>query len=310
MERMLMKEKLISVVIPVHNEEGNIKLVYRETKKVMEEIKQEKGYEYEIIFVNDGSTDRTLEILRNLKTQDKNLRILNMDRNRGEAAGLTAGFRFAKGIYIFTMDGDGQNDPKYFKEFLLKLEKGYKVVTGYRVKRKEPLLTRKIPSRIANKLISVVTGLKVRDNGCSLKGYLAEIPKKVQIPHGFHRFLPALFGVRNEEVLEIPVLDRKRYWGKSHYGLKRTFEVLRDLITFPFIMKKPLFFEKFFKCGFLICFSAGLLVILWIFLKFSFIKVFLELIFLSAAGISFLIYKNLKRFNKAQREGVFIVEEL
>lgn len=305
-----MKKNLISVVIPVHNEEGNIELVYKETKTVMEEIKEEKGYEYEIIFVNDGSTDKTLEILKSIKMYDKNLRILNMDRNRGEAAGLTAGFQLAKGMYIFTMDGDGQNDPRYFKEFLLKLEEGYKVITGYRLKRKEPLFRRKIPSKIANKLISIVTGLKVRDNGCSLKGYVADIPKRVQIPHGFHRFLPALFGVKNEEVLEIPVLDRKRYWGKSHYGLKRTFEVLRELITFPFVIKNPIFFEKFFKFAFVFNICTSLLFGLWTLSNPNLIKIFLEVSFLIGAGLSFIIYKNLKRFNKAQKEGVFRIEEL
>ncbi len=305
-----MKKGLISVVIPVHNEEGNIELVYKETKAVLEEIKKEKHYEYEIIFVNDGSTDKTLEILKSIKIKDPHLRILNMDRNRGEASGLTAGFQLAKGKYIFSMDGDGQNDPRYFKEFLLYLEKGYKVVTGYRVKRKEPLFRRKIPSRIANKLISWITGLKVKDNGCSLKGYIAEIPKRVQIPHGFHRFIPALFGVKNEEVLEIPVLDRKRHWGKSHYGLKRTFEVLRELITFPFIMKNPKFFEKFFKFGFVFFTSADLLFILWSFINLNYIKISLDFLFLFGSFFSFIIYKNLKRFNKAQKEGVFKVKEL
>ncbi len=303
-----MKEKLISVVIPMHNEEGNVPLVYKEVKTVLEEIKAQKGYNYEIIFVNDGSTDRTLELLLTIKKEDSTLRILNMDRNRGEAAGLTAGFQYAKGFFIFTMDGDGQNDPQYFKKFLEKLEEGYKVVTGCRLKRKEPLLTRKIPSFIANRLIAFITGLKVRDNGCSLKGYYYEIPKKLQIPHGFHRFLPALFGVKNKEVLEIPVLDRKRFWGKTHYGFKRTFEVLRELITFPFL-KKAKFFEKFFKIwAILHLFAGGLL--LFLSSSLSSLTFFLLLALLLGVSISYVIYKNLKRFNLAQKEGVFKVEEL
>lgn len=303
-------EKLISVVIPMHNEEGNVKLVYEETKAVLEEIKGQKGYSYEIIFVNDGSTDRTLELLKEIKREDPYVRILNMDGNRGEAAALSAGFYHARGIYILTMDGDGQNNPSYFKEILKKLEEGYKVVTGYRLKRKEPWLTRKLPSFIANRLIAFVTGLKVRDNGCSLKGYKAEIPKKLQIPHGFHRFLPALFGVKNEEVCEIPVVDRKRYAGKSHYGLKRTFEVIRELMTIKFVLRNAKFYEKFLK----VCFLVNLFLFLGAttFLTFSpsFTTFLVSTISLGTLGITYLIWKNLKRFNSAQELGVFKVEEL
>ncbi|MGC9141822.1 MAG: glycosyltransferase family 2 protein [Caldimicrobium sp.] len=304
-----MSGKSISIVIPMHNEEGNVDLVYHEVKNVCEEIKTEKGYDYEIIFINDGSTDKTLEKLKTIKELDPKVRILNMDRNRGQAAALTAGFQLARGDLIFTIDGDGQNDPKYFKELLQKLEDGYKVATGYRIKRKEPLLTRKLPSFIANRIIALVTGLKVRDNGCSLKGYVAEIPKRVQIPHGFHRFLPALFGVKNEEVVEIPVLDRKRYWGRSHYGLKRTFEVLRELITFPFL-KKSEFYEKFFKIWGYLHIILFVPVAIWFIIKPDLLKVALLLALLSGAIVSYIIHKNLKRFNLSQKEGVFRVEEL
>lgn len=304
-----MSVKSISIVIPMHNEEGNVDLVYHEVKNVCEEIKTEKGYDYEIIFINDGSTDKTLEKLKTIKELDPKVRILNMDRNRGQAAALTAGFQLARGDLIFTIDGDGQNDPKYLKELLQKLEDGYKVATGYRIKRKEPLLTRKLPSFIANRIIALVTGLKVRDNGCSLKGYVAEIPKRVQIPHGFHRFLPALFGVKNEEVVEIPVLDRKRYWGRSHYGLKRTFEVLRELITFPFL-KKSEFYEKFFKIWGYLHIILFVPVAIWFIIKPDLLKVALLLALLSGAIVSYIIHKNLKRFNLSQKEGVFRVEEL
>ncbi|MGC8872522.1 MAG: glycosyltransferase family 2 protein [Caldimicrobium sp.] len=304
-----MSGKSISIVIPMHNEEGNVDLVYHEVKNVCEEIKTEKDYDYEIIFINDGSTDKTLEKLKTIKELDPKVRILNMDRNRGQAAALTAGFQLARGDLIFTIDGDGQNDPKYLKELLQKLEDGYKVATGYRIKRKEPLLTRKLPSFIANRIIALVTGLKVRDNGCSLKGYVAEIPKRVQIPHGFHRFLPALFGVKNEEVVEIPVLDRKRYWGRSHYGLKRTFEVLRELITFPFL-KKLEFYEKFFKIWGYLHIILFVPVAIWFIIKPDLLKVALLLALLSGAIVSYIIHKNLKRFNLSQKEGVFRVEEL
>ena len=300
--------KKISLIIPVHNEEKNIPIVYREIKAVLEELSQDKNYTYEIIFVNDGSSDNTLEVLKNFKKSDSFLRILNMDKNRGQSAGLTAGFYYAKGDIVVTMDGDGQNDPQYIKDLIKKIEEGYQVVTGYRIKRKEPFLTRILPSRIANWLISLITGLKVRDNGCSLKAYISPIPKKFQIPRGFHRFLPALFGVKNEEVYEIPVIDRPRFYGKTHYNLKRTFEVIRDLLTIPFILKDPIKFEKIFKYLFILFFV--ILLFLFLYLNFSFLWILIESFFLILSGFSYIIWKNLKRFNKAQKEGVFKVEEI
>ena len=300
--------KKISLIIPVHNEEKNIPIVYREIKAVLEELSQDKNYTYEIIFVNDGSSDNTLEVLKNFKKSDSFLRILNMDKNRGQSAGLTAGFYYARGDIVVTMDGDGQNDPQYIKDLIKKIEEGYQVVTGYRIKRKEPFLTRILPSRIANWLISLITGLKVRDNGCSLKAYISPIPKKFQIPRGFHRFLPALFGVKNEEVCEIPVIDRPRFYGKTHYNLKRTFEVIRDLLTIPFILKDPIKFEKIFKYLFILFFV--ILLFLFLYLNFSFLWILIESFFLILSGFSYIIWKNLKRFNKAQKEGVFKVEEI
>ncbi|QER41452.1 glycosyltransferase family 2 protein [Thermodesulfobacterium sp. TA1] len=298
----------ISLIIPVHNEEGNVPIVYKEAKAVLEDLKA-KGYQYEIIFINDGSTDKTLEILKELKQKDPLLRILNMDRNRGEAAGLTAGFQKATGNIIVSMDGDGQNDPKYIKDLIAKLEKGYKVATGFRLKRKENFWLRVLPSRIANWLISLFTGLKVRDNGCSLKAYLSPIPKKYQIPHGFHRFLPALFGVKNHEVCEVPIVDRPRMYGKSHYNLKRTFEVIRELFTIPFVLRNSYFYEKFFKLNF---WGSILLTGLFLVLALSFSPKFwiLEGLSIGYGGISYLIWKNLARFNRAQKEGVFQVEEI
>ncbi len=311
-----MELKLLSLIIPAHNEEKNIPIVYKEVKEVLEEIKKEKGYEYEIIFIDDGSTDNTLSLLKEIKAKDPNVRVLVMDKNRGEAAGLTAGFFHARGQYIFTMDADGQNDPKYLKDLLAKLEEGFLAVSGYRLQRKEPLLTRKIPSRIANFLIALITGLPTKDNGCSLKGYYFKIPKKWHIPHGFHRFIPALFGVKTKDFTQIPVIDRPRLYGRTHYGLKRTFEVLRELLTVPFILRNPLKYEKFFK------FWAGLHLFTFIifcgFLWFEGKNPLTPdplngaILFALALGafVSYIIYKNLKRFNKAQREGVFKVSEL
>lgn len=300
----------ISIVIPVHNEEKNIPYVYHELKEILKELSKNKKFSYEIIFVNDGSTDTSLEVLKNLKKKDKSLRILNMDKNRGQAAALTAGFFYARGNFIITMDGDGQNDPRYIPIILSKLKEGYKVVTGFRQQRKEPYLTRVLPSKIANKLIALFTGLKVRDNGCSLKGYKRGVPQRWQIPHGFHRFLPALFGVKNDEVFEIPVIDRPRLHGKTHYGLKRTLEVLRDLLTIPFILKNPVKYERIWKSIFEL--SLFILSGLFFFFLFDFSLSFLIIdLFLGLFSLlSYVIWQNLKRFNLAQVEGVFKVEEI
>ncbi len=300
----------MSVIIPVHNEEKNIPYVYKELKTILENLSQNKKIKYEVIFVNDGSTDNSLEVLKNLKKKDQCLRILNMDRNRGQAAALSAGFYHARGDIIITMDGDGQNDPRYIPLILSKLEEGYKVVTGFRQKRQEPFFTRVLPSKIANRMIALFTGLKVRDNGCSLKGYKKGIPQKYQIPHGFHRFIPALFGVKNDEVFEIPIIDRPRLYGKTHYNLKRTFEVLRELLTIPFILIDPIKYEKIWKKLFKFSFFIFLIMFLLFFFSFSFQLLMIELFLGLFSCLSYVIWKNLRRFNLAQVESVFKVEEI
>lgn len=300
----------VSIVIPIHNEEKNIPYVYEELKNILENLSKSKGLEYEIIFVNDGSTDNSLEVLKNLKKRDEWLRILNMDRNRGQAAALSAGFYHAKGDIIITMDGDGQNDPHYIPTILNKLEEGYKVVTGFRQKRREPFFTRVLPSKIANRMIALFTGVKVRDNGCSLKGYKKGIPQRYQIPHGFHRFIPALFGVKNEEIFEIPVIDRPRLYGKTHYNLKRTFEVLRELFTIPFVLRNPNKYEKIWGSLFILSLLLFLGLSFFSLLNFSLSLLTIDLVLGFFSFLSYIIWKNLKRFNLAQVENVFKVREI
>jgi len=291
---------VISLVIPVHNEEENIEPLYEEIIAALEPL----GEPFEIIYVNDGSTDGTGKVLRKLKAKDSRVQVFEMDRNRGEAAALTAGFFSARGEIVVSMDGDGQNDPAYIPALIRKLrEGGYTVVSGWRIKRKEPLITRKIPSLIANRIIGLVTGIRVHDNGCGLKAYRAEVVKRVQIPHGFHRFIPAVFGVQNAEVAEVKIIDRPRRFGHTHYGLKRTLEVLRELLTIPLILKNRKRNEKrltiittflFLGTGVSLVFSL----LGWVSLLYT--------ILLSIASvISLITLKNLKRFNKAQENGVF-----
>ncbi len=291
---------MISVVIPVHNEERNIEPLYRELVEVLERLNEP----FEIIYVNDGSTDETGKVLRKLKKRDSRVRVLEMDRNRGEAAALTAGFFHARGEIVVSMDGDGQNDPAYIPEMVQKLrEGGYKVVSGWRMKRKEPFLTRRIPSWIANRIIGLVTGVRVHDNGCSLKVYRAEVVKRVQIPHGFHRFIPAVFGVKNHEVAEVRIIDRPRRFGRSHYGLKRTFEVLRELLTIRLVTRNLNRNRKIF----IIAGISGGLIEFFLLSKKNYPASFLVL---GTLVLLVLTYLNHQRFYCAQKEGVFVVNEI
>lgn len=286
----------ISVVVPVFNEKGNAGPLAREIDAVMRQL----GVEYEILFVNDGSTDGTLDELLEALSDIPRLRILDLDGNFGEAAALTAGFQAARGQYILTLDGDGQNDPADIPKLWKRMEEGFLAVSGWRQRREEGFWLRVLPSRIANWLIACVTRVPVHDNGCGLKMYRAEVAKRVQLPKGFNRFLPAILGVRASEVAEVPVRDRRRQHGTSHYGLSRTLIVSRDLLAMPFLLSGLGWFEPLWKWlgiagGTItaIAVSAGN--------------------FRGAAGatafslLAYGVWWNLRRFHEAQRFGVYRV---
>jgi glycosyltransferase involved in cell wall biosynthesis len=226
-------EPELSVVVPLHNEEGNAGPLCEALHAALDPL----GRPYEALLVNDGSTDNTSTLLDALAAADPRIRPLHLDRNYGQSAALTAGFQAARGRYVLTMDGDLQNDPADFPRLLAHLERGgFDVVSGWREKRKGNVALRVIPSRAANRLISWVSGLPSRDNGCSVKAYRAEVVKRVSLPSGFHRFLPAVLGVRPQEFDQLPVSDRKRHSGQGHYGLSRFFAVIRDLLVLPYVI--------------------------------------------------------------------------
>jgi glycosyltransferase involved in cell wall biosynthesis len=225
----------LSLVIPVFNEEGNVGPLHTELTRVAADL----GRPYEILFVNDGSADRTLSRLRALATADPHLRIVDLDGNFGEAAALSAGFAHARGDVVVTLDGDGQNDPAAVPRLLEALVPGVDVVSGRRRERKEAFVSRVLPSRTANSLIALATGVPVHDTGCGLKAYRREVLTGTQLPRGMNRFLPAILGVGPSRVAEIWVEDRKRGSGRSHYGLSRTFVVLRDLFALPILVRRP-----------------------------------------------------------------------
>lgn len=232
--------KRVSVVIPLYNEEDNVKELHRRLIKALQPL----GREYEIIYVDDGSTDRTPDRLKEVSEESENVLILSLRRNFGQTAAFAAGFDFARGDVIVTMDGDLQNDPADIPRLLERMD-NHDLVSGWRKKRKDPFFRRRLPSMIANWLISTVTGVKLHDYGCSLKAYRREVIKNLKIYGEMHRFIPAVaswYGVRIDEV---ETIHHPRLHGRSKYGLSRTIKVVLDLITVKFLQSfstKPIQF--------------------------------------------------------------------
>ena len=230
----------LSVVIPVYNEEDNIRLLYERLEKALDPLNQE----YEILFVDDGSTDRTLSILEEIESNDNRIIVLSLRRNFGQTAAFAAGFDFARGDVVVTMDGDLQNDPADIPK-LLELIKDNDLVSGWRKKRKDPFFTRRLPSVMANWLISKVTGVKLHDYGCSLKAYRRDVIKNLKLYGEMHRFIPAVASWYGVRIAEVETVHHARLHGKSKYGISRTVKVVLDLITVKFLQSfstKPIQF--------------------------------------------------------------------
>lgn len=222
----------LSVVIPVLNEAENLDPLYSQLIDVL--TKTDKSYE--VIFVDDGSTDSSFENLKRLQKQDDDLRVIRFRRNFGQSAAFSAGFDFARGDVVVTMDADLQNDPADIPNLLKKLEDGCDVVSGWRINRRDGYLTRQLPSRIANFIISMITEVKLHDYGCSLKAYRREVAKNIKLYGEMHRFIPALASWMGVRVGEVPVNHSPRRSGKSKYGITRAVRVLLDLVTVKFLL--------------------------------------------------------------------------
>jgi glycosyltransferase involved in cell wall biosynthesis len=222
----------LSVVIPLYNEEENAELLYAQLKAALKEV----GREYEIIIVDDGSTDGSFNVLKRLHQGDKRLKVIRFRRNFGQTAAFAAGFDRSQGEVVITLDADLQNDPADIPLLLEKIEEGYDVVSGWRLHRQAPFLTRRLPSMSANWLISQVTGVHLHDYGCSLKAYRREVVKNVQLYGELHRFIPAIANWMGVSVAEVPVSHHRRRFGKSKYGLSRTGRVLLDILTVRFLL--------------------------------------------------------------------------
>jgi glycosyltransferase involved in cell wall biosynthesis len=263
----------ISVTIPVYNEAENLPRLCEELIPTLESLRQP----WEVVLVNDGSTDGSAAVLDKLAAGDARLKVIHFRRNAGQTAAMMAGFEHARGDIIVPMDADLQNDPQDIPRLLEKLDEGFDVCSGWRRDRQDDALRRNFPSRMANWLISKVSGVRLHDYGCSLKAYRREVIKGVRLYGEMHRFIPIYANWLGAKVTEVPVRHRPRMAGKSSYGLERIFKVLLDLVVVKFLdryAQKPIYvFGGFGLLNFAISLVAGL----WaVYLKYG-------------AGISFIL---------------------
>jgi glycosyltransferase involved in cell wall biosynthesis len=230
----------VSLIIPVFNERESLRQLYAQIKQLDDDSLRDM----EIVFVDDGSSDGSLEILKEIAAGDGRARLLALTRNFGQTIALSAGIKNSTGNLIVTMDADLQNDPKDIPKLLKKLQEGWDVVSGWRKERKEPYFSRVLPSSIANLMISFLTGVRLRDYGCTLKAYRREFLERLSIHGEMHRFLPAYCAWQGAKVSEAEVRDYPRLHGKSNYGLSRVFKVILDLIVLKFVFSyfsKPIY---------------------------------------------------------------------
>ena len=240
-----------SIVVPFHNEEENVTVLYARLKQVMEQV----GDSFELILIDDGSSDRTYKLLEEIAAVDSRVMVVKLRRNFGQTSALAAGFDHASGEFILAMDGDLQHDPNDIPGFLEKLEEGYDVVSGWRKERIDNFVMRRIPSRCANWLMAKLSGVDIHDFGTTFKAYRQEVIQNIPLYGEMHRFIPALASWYGASICEIPIKNVNRERGKSHYGIGRTFRVFFDLLTIRFLLKymsRPLhFFGTFGALGIL-----------------------------------------------------------
>jgi glycosyltransferase involved in cell wall biosynthesis len=222
----------LTIVIPLYNEVENVDPLHAELSSALDGI----GRSYEVVIVDDGSRDGSFECLKAVHAADPRWRIIRFRRNFGQTAGFAAGFAAARGAVVITSDADLQNDPRDIPRLLAKIDEGFDIVSGWRVDRKEPFFSRRLPSLLANRMISGATGVVLHDYGCSLKAYRSEVVKTLRLYGELHRFIPAVASWMGVTMAEVPVNDRARRFGQSKYGLTRTFKVLLDLITVRFML--------------------------------------------------------------------------
>lgn len=229
----------LSVIAPLYNEEESVEFLYKSIVDALKDL----NLRYELVFVDDGSSDSTFIKAQELADRDPHLRVIKFRKNYGQTPAMAAGIDYASGRLLITMDGDLQNDPQDIPHFIDKIEEGFDIVVGWRFNRQDKLVTRKIPSRIANWLIGKVTGVPIKDNGCSLKAFRAEVIKNIPLYSEMHRFIPAMTSLAGARIAEIKVRHHARQFGMSKYGLSRIYKVLLDLLAIKTVVSfasKPL----------------------------------------------------------------------
>lgn len=306
----------ISIVIPVYNEEENLKPLNQKIHTVMRRL----GRSYECVYVNDGSQDQSLQVIKSFRAEFPEVRWVSFRRNFGQTPALSAGFDHSKGNIVVTLDADLQNDPEDIPRLLAELDKGFDLVSGWRNKRQESL-DRKIPSALANFLISKVTGIHLHDSGCTLKAYRREVIQELHLYGQMHRFIPALASLAGARVVEIPVKHHSRIRGKSKYGIDRTLRVILDLITVKFLLSystSPI--QIFGKAGFFSSVAGFLFFGAAVFLKFTQDRtltgnpLFYFFIFLEIIGIQFILIGllgeiNIRTYHESQNKKTYVVKE-
>ena len=307
----------ISVFLPVYNEEPNLRPLHAKLDEALKALRRSA----EIVYVDDGSSDGSLKILRELAQRDPRVRVVALRRNYGQTAAMSAGIDAASGDVLIPMDADLQNDPADIARLLEKLDEGYDVVSGWRKNRKDKMITRKIPSMLANRLISWIGGVPLHDYGCSLKAYRRESLQDVRLYGEMHRFIPIYAAWAGARVTEIPVEHHARTMGKSKYGLSRTIKVVFDLMTIKFMASyqtKPIYvFGSFGMLAFAISILAGLYALfLKIFHKADFVQTPLPVlcIVMFAVGVQFLLMGLLaemlvRTYHESQAKAIYSVRE-
>lgn len=235
-----MKPLDLSIIVPLYNEEDNIEPLYRATIQAVEPL----GLAFEIIFVDDGSRDQTFARTEALARADRRVRTIKLRRNYGQTPAMAAGIDHARGEILVTMDGDLQNDPADIPQLIQKVHEGYDIVAGWRQRRQDKLVSRVLPSKVANWLIARVTGVSIKDTGCSLKAYRADLIKNIPLYSEMHRFIPAMTSLAGARIAQIPVRHHPRKFGVSKYGISRVYKVLFDLIAIKSVLilaTQPLF---------------------------------------------------------------------
>jgi len=307
----------LSIVVPIYNEEENVRALHESVVAGL----SGSGLDYELILVDDGSTDGSYALLKEIAGMDKRVKVIRFRRNFGQTAAMAAGFDAAGGKVIVPMDGDLQNDPSDIPRLMEKIHEGYDVVSGWRRERKDAFINRKLPSIIANSLISRMTSVKLHDYGCTLKAYRREVLEGVNLYGEMHRFVPALASQVGAKVAEIPVKHHERLHGRSKYGISRTMRVILDLITVKFLLgysTKPI--QLFGKWGVYTLFasilsgSATLYMKIFEGMSMNRNPLLILTAFLLFTGVQFIVLGllgelNARTYYEAQGKPIYVVKE-